>query len=117
MVSLGPVILSDELILTGLESSVPVIVSSRRTITGRHIVRTDPAPGGRKLSLDGTHHFTYAQRDAVVALAALGQPVTLVHHRGTFVVRIIGLQLEPSIKYRDPIGTDWLSGSILLLEE
>jgi len=116
MVSLGSVILSDELLLTGLDSSVPVVVDAKRTLGGRQVVRTDPSPGGRSLSLDGKNHFTYDQKDAVQELAALRQAVTLVHHRGTFTVLIVGVQLDPSPKLKDPLGTNWLSGSILLLE-
>lgn len=116
MVSLGPIILSDELLLDGLDSSVPVVVDDKRTLGGRQVTRVDPAPGGRSLSLEGTNHFTYDQKDAVQALAALRQPITLTHYRGTFTVLIVGIKLEPSRKFRNPLGTDRLSGSILLLE-
>ena len=66
--------------------------------------------------LEGTHHWTYDQVAAIQALAASGAPVSLVHHRGTFSVVIASIEVEPSIDYANPSGSDWLSGSITLIE-
>ena len=115
-VTLGTVTLSDHLTLTGLETSPDVAVNQRRTLTGRSVLQLLPTPGGRTLVLEGTHHWTYAQIAAIKALAALGAPVALIHHRGTFTVVIVAVEVEPSIEYANPSGSDWLSGTVTLIE-
>lgn len=114
-VTLGTITLSDSLILTGLDTA-PVRVNQRRTLAGRSVTQAAPMPGGRTLTLSGENHWTYDQAAAIRTLAASGQPVSMVHHRGTFQVLIIGIELEPSINYANPSGSDWLSGSVTLLE-
>ena len=115
-VTLGTVTLSDHLTLSGLETSPDVAVNQRRTLTGASVLQLLPTPGGRTLVLEGRHHWTYAQIAAIKALAALGAPVALVHHRGTFTVVIVAVEVTPSIDYANPSGSDWLSGSITLIE-
>ena len=115
-VTLGAVTLSDHLTLDGLETSPDVAVNQRRTLTGRSVLQLLATPGGRTLTLEGTHHWTYAQIAAIKALAALGAPVALVHHRGTFSVVIVAVEVEPSIEYANPSGSDWLSGTVTLIE-
>lgn len=114
-VTLGAITLSDHLTLDGLDIA-PMRVTQRRTIAGRSITQSAPAPGGRTLVLAGEHHWTYDQAAALRALAALAAPVTLVHHRGAFNVLIQAIGLEPSIAYANPSGSDWLSGAVTLLE-
>ena len=114
-VSLGGITLSDDLILDGLDVA-QVRVNQRRTLAGRPITQTAPAPGGRTLTLSGEHHWTYDQAAAIRALSALAAPVALVHHRGSSTVMIIGIELEASVPYANPSGSDWLSGSVTLLE-
>lgn len=114
--TLGPLTLSEHLILSGLETAPDITVSQRRTLAGYSIVQQGFNIGGRTLTLQGRGHFTLAQIKAVKALAALGQPVTLIHHRGTFVVKIIGTPVEPAVNYSDPDDTVWYSGEITLLE-
>lgn len=113
--ALGAITLDENLILDGLETA-PVRVNQRRTLAGRPITQAAPAPGGRTLILSGEHYWTYDQATAIRALSGLGQPVTLSHHRGSFQVLIVSIELEPSITYANPSGSDWLSGSVTLLE-
>ena len=115
-VTSGTVTLSDHLTLSGLETGQAAAIGQRRTLTGRSVLQVQPTPGGRTLMLEGTHHWTYDQVAAVQALAASGAPVSLVHHRGTFSVVIASIEVEPSIDYANPSGSDWLSGSVTLLE-
>ena len=115
-VSLGAITLSDSLVLHGLENSVDAAVSQRRTLTGRSVIQVQPTPGGRTLQLEGQHHWTYDQVEAIKALAAAGSPVNLVHHRGTFTVVISAIEVEPSLDYSNPSGSDWLSGTVTLIE-
>ena len=114
-VTLGSITLSEDLILDGLDAA-PVRVNQRRTLAGRPITQAAPMPGGRTLTLSGEHHWTYDQAAAIRALSGIGQPVTLSHHRASLQVLIVGIELEPSITYANPSGSDWLSGSITLLE-
>ena len=114
-VSIGAITLSDHLTLAGIDIA-PVRITQRRTIAGRPITQSAPAPGGRVLTLSGEHHWTYDQAAALRALAALAAPVTLIHHRGAFTVLITAIKLEPSIAYANPGGSDWLSGAVTLLE-
>ena len=114
-VTIGAITLSDHLTLDGIDIA-PVRITQRRTIAGRPITQSAPAPGGRTLVLAGEHHWTYDQAAALRALAALAAPVLLIHHRGAFNVLIQAIELEPSITYANPSGSDWLSGSVTLLE-
>jgi hypothetical protein len=61
-------------------------------------------------------HFILSQIEAVQALCALRQPITLVHHRGTFTVMISKIEVDQSIRYADPDGNTWYSGTITLIE-
>lgn len=117
MITLGDIPLSDHLILDGLEAAPPVAAQQRRTISGRAVVRVDPLVGGRVLALKGEHHFTLGQLLAIQDLAAAGQLVQLVHHRGTYTVLITGIA-DPvaSFDHADPTLDAWYSCSINLLE-
>lgn len=115
-VKLGDIILSNELLLDGLEEAPDVAVIQKRTVVGRSIVRVDPTPGGRQLTLSGENHVTLEQITAIKQLAALGQLVRLEHHRGSFNVYIIGVKATPTVGYADPIGSDWYSCEILTIE-
>ena len=116
MTTLGSVTLSDDLILEGLETAPPIAHSQRRTLTGESVVQAAPVSGGRKLALAGDNHFTLADIEAVQALAGAGQPVTLTHHRGTFTVLIVSIEVEPAFNHADPQPGDWYSGRINLIE-
>jgi hypothetical protein len=117
-VSLGAITLSDDLVLNGLETAPDIVVSQKRTLAGRSIIQTAPISGGRTLTLSSERHFTLAQVQAVKSLAALGQPVTLVHHRGTFQVLITATTLDPddSGLHSNPTSTEWYSGDLTLIE-
>ena len=116
MTMLGTVELSDHLVLSGLETAPDIAVSQRRTISGESVIQTAPVAGGRKLTLSGENSFTLAQIEAVKALAAMGQPVSLVHHRGTFTVLVAGTDVEPVEDHADPGPDDWYSGDITMIE-
>jgi len=115
-VTLGAITLSDNLVLSGLESSADIVINQRRTLSGNSVVQTGPMIGGRTLTLQGEDHFTLSQIQAVKAMATLGQPVILKHHRGTFTVLIIGTPVEPTFDHANPDVTAWHSGEITLLE-
>jgi hypothetical protein len=117
-VTLGALTLSDDLVLSGLETAPDLVVNQKRTLSGRSILQTAPISGGRTLTMSGERHYTLAQVQAVKALAALGQPVTLVHHRGTFQVLITATALDPDDagRHSNPTSAEWYSGDITLIE-
>jgi len=120
-VSLGSVVLSDHLILQGIEAAPAVAYSSRRTLGGRMVLQLGPTlPAGRELALQSEGHLTYANVAAIKALQAIGQPVALVHPRASLTVLITGVEVEADQDYVNPAaaGADpWYSGTINLLEE
>lgn len=116
MITLGGISLSDHLILGGIETAPDLAYSQRRLIGGASYVQTDAIIGGRELTLSGENHFTLAEITAVKALAAAMQPVTLVHHRGTFTVLIVAVEATPTFAHADPDDDSWYSGSINMIE-
>lgn len=113
---LGSVELSDHLVLDGLEPAADLVATSRRLIGGAAVVQTDGNQGGRVLRLVAENHLTLQQIQDVKALAALRQPVTMTHHRGSFVVLITGTPVDPATTYADPAAEDWYSGEITMIE-
>jgi len=114
-VTLGGVALSDHLILEGLETSPGVSIFSNRTLGGSMVSVPTQLDGGRTLTLSGENHFTLGEIEAVKSLEALGQTVTLEHHRGSFSVLITNVDVTPT-QYADPVDDDWLSGTITMIE-
>jgi len=117
-ITLGPLTLSDDLVLSGIETADDVVVSQRRTLGGVSRLQVDPLSGGRTLTLSSDRHLTLAQVQAIKALASLGQPVTLAHHRGTYAVIITATAVEPddASTHSNPTATEWYSGDITLIE-
>lgn len=118
MTMLGTLTLSDDLVLAGLDNAPVVAFSQRRTTSGRSVIRTDPVVGGRTLSLQSERHLTLADVTAIRALAAQNEPVTLVHHRGTFTVKVVGtpVEMDDVELYSNPPDDTWYSGEITLIE-
>ena len=90
-VTLGGVTLSDDLVLLGLETGGRVASSLRYTLGGVAVVQAVPLSGGRELVLQSENHLSLAEVQAVRDIEALAEPVTLVHHRGTFSVLNTGI--------------------------
>lgn len=114
-VSLGGVILSDHLVLEGLETGPLVAYSIKTTLGGSAIVQSDDmdADIGIKLRLQGENHFTLQQIQDVRALR--GQTVELIHPRGTYQVIVLKTPAEPAINYADPVADDWYGGEIIMI--
>ena len=94
-VTLGDITLSDSIVLDGLENSPVIAQSARRTLGGRMVLQVGATlSGGRILTLSGDNHWTLGQASAIRDIAALGQNVSLVHHRGTFTVLIVQINLK-----------------------
>lgn len=116
-VMLGSIVLSDHLILDGLESAPGVAYSARRTLGGRLAVQIGPTlVKGRTLTLVAENHLTMAQISAIKDIEAKGLSVDLSHHRGSFRVVVTAVDVEPTVAYADPDLNDWYSGTITMLE-
>ncbi len=115
-VSLGGITLSDDLVLD--IGAAGVAYSQRRLIGGASVVQADGNSGGRTLILQGERpRFTLAQVEEIRSAQALGIPVELVHHRGTFTVLITDTSnLQAAEAYADAAADDWYSGTITLIE-
>ena len=118
MTTLGALTLSDDLVLSGLETATEVVVTQRRTLGGVSRLQVDAISGGRTLTLSSERHLTLAEIQAIKALAALRQPVALVHHRGSYTVLITGTPVEPddASLHSNPSAGDLYSGDITLIE-
>lgn len=104
----------NELVLLGLQAN-PLAVSSQRSEGGILHVLTAEMDGGRELELEGT--ILLSQQEAVVAIAALRNPVALVHPLFSGSVLITGTAFKSAeTEYVNPEPTCWVSGSIYLLE-
>jgi len=108
-ISVGGLALSDNLLLRGLRGE-PVAVDVQRSEGGVALVLIGDMESGRPLALEG--YFTAAQVDALMDMARLKQPVTLVHPRGTFSWLITGSSLEPWIDYVEPDPGDYEFGTV-----
>lgn len=113
---LGTLILSDDLILDGIENSPGISFSQRRTLTGESIVQSNVLTGGRKLKLISKSDLTFKNVQDIKSIENTGQPVILKHERGTFNVLITSLDVSPDIERPEPEDADWFSGTINLLE-
>jgi hypothetical protein len=118
--SLGSRTLSDHLLLQGIEGAPGVAHSARRTLGGRTVVQIGPTlSGGRLLQLQSDGHLKQADVDAIKAIEAAGQVVTLIHPRATLSVLVVAVELEPDQQLVNPSasGADpWYSGTITLQE-
>lgn len=122
-VSLGGIVLDDNLRLDGVLTQSAMAGSVRSTMGGvcvQHIAIS----GGKTLQLVATMDgnsvhglFTGAQLASLAALRDTGAPVPLVHHLGTFQVWIppTGIAVEQVFDYADPDGTAWYVGTITII--
>lgn len=113
-ISLGGLVLNDNLLLRGLRSA-PVAVDIQRSDEGVSQILIAPLEGGRALGLEG--YFSAAQVDQIEAMSKGLLPVTLIHPRGTFQVLITDLsELANWVDYVEPDPDDYETGTIQLIE-
>ena len=113
---LGTILLSDHLVLEGVETAKLITANLRRTITGRAVVQVAHNISGRSLSLVSESHLTLQDIIDIKAIEAQGDPVPLVHARGVFSVLITGLDVTQVFSCSNPAVDEWYSGNINLLE-
>lgn len=112
----GTLTLSDNLVLSGLETAAPAVHSARRLIGGAVVVQSDANIGGRVLRLNSANHLALSDVEQIQSLFAAGQPITVTHHRGTFTVVITGMDLAPARDHANPYQDALYSGDIYLQE-
>lgn len=123
-VKIGNIILDDDLRLDGIEEAGDIVVSQYVAFDGSVDLLTMPPATQRQFSLAATPSgsgsvgaFTLAQLQAIKAVAAVGQPVTVAHHRGTFSVIITGIQEIVNIAdHANPTADDWYTATITMIE-
>lgn len=109
-VKIGNIALDEHLQLYGLEESEDVLLSQLTSFDGTTEIMTMPGSGSRPLSLsaslDGDRllgFFLLSQITAIKSVARAGQPVTFIHHRGTFTVLVESVTgVVPVIDLVDP---------------
>jgi hypothetical protein len=121
--SIGGLALSDDLILSGPINQARVATKTRATLGGRTVVTAVPQATGRLLVLStyrgsggsaGT--VTMTQAEQLAAWRDAASEVELVHHRGTFRVVILGLELEPINGVADPGASTLMVGAVTMIE-
>lgn len=122
--NLGPVALDDNLRLYGVQAQATVAMSVRPTF-GAPVTQRCARSGGDTLTLVASVSgnqvrgvFTLTQVEAIATLRDLGEPVSLVHHLGTFTVMIPPTALdglEQVMDYANPGADEWYTGTIPLI--
>ncbi|MBU1418330.1 MAG: hypothetical protein KKI15_07575 [Proteobacteria bacterium] len=123
-VQIGNIVLDDNLRLHGIETAKDIAVEQIGVLDGSSVFQTMPISGGRSLSLVATKEgntlkgkILRSQLMAIKSLAAGGQPVTLVHHLGTFSVLIISTEdVIPVFDKADPQADAPYTGTITMIE-
>ena len=119
MISLGTRILSDHLLLDGVFTMPLTVSSTTITLGGCVVHQSIEQTGGQKLELydpgDGLGHFTGADLRAINEYRRTAEPVDFIHHIGSWRVIVIGVDVQQSIKYNDPIDADGYAGTVTLL--
>lgn len=124
MITLGPVVISDNMYLEGVEKANSVSVEQVRTVDGESYLTVVPSPGGRTLTL-GTSQLNGATQgiwcqtviDEIKALEATGNAQTLSYQGEVYVVVISSTSSITQMFQREPLGPNKkYTGVINLIE-
>lgn len=123
MITLGGVTISDDMYLSGLESSKMVSVDQRRTIDGVSFVRLKPMIGGRALSLGSQNgggsiqgFWELSTIEQIKSLELQAQSVILDYRGTQYTVFIVGTDFQPFLQFEIEGPTKKFTGSVSLLE-
>lgn len=123
MITLGGVSISDDMYLSGLESSRLVSVDQQRSIDGFSIIRIKPSVGGRSLTLGSQNRGNSLQGlwdkstiDSIKSLELQAQPVILSYRGTDYTVYIVGTEFTPMLQFELESPTKKFTGSVSLLE-
>lgn len=123
MITLGGILISEDMYLSGLESSVLVVIDQQRTIDGVSVVKARPSIGGRSFSLGSQNSGGSVQGfwdmsviEQIKSLELQSQSVIL-NYRGTqYTVFIVGTDFKPFLQFEIESPTKKFTGSVSLLE-
>ena len=100
-VVLGGVTLDDSLQLLGMETNEDIAYSVRDLLGGPSVIQVDQRDTGARLGLQAINEGTrkmaeYCQHEieSLKAIAALGQPVPLIHPYSTLALSVFILEFE-----------------------
>lgn len=122
-VSLGGIVLDDNLRLNGDISGSQIAMSIRRTF-GAPVIQKVTVSAGKKLvlmatmsgeSIDGS--YTRLQLEQLAVHRDTGFPISLIHHLGSFNVIIPpdGIQEEIMQDYANPGPDDLYTGTVTMI--
>jgi hypothetical protein len=123
MITLGGVVISDDMYLDGLDNASLASVEQLRTVDGNSIIRARPTPGGREITL-GTQNrsgatqgiWCYSVIELVKQMELAALPVSL-NYRGTlFEIIITGANFEPLLQFELEGPNKMFTGTISLIE-
>lgn len=124
-ISLGGLVLSDDLIIENIYNAASIGQSENITIGGSPVVHSDPQSGGRNFLLTthmlNGHHvgtFTTAQLDTLKAHETSGSEIVFIYETQTFNIKIKagGFNVKPLLPKANQSATDLHVGSITLIE-
>lgn len=111
-VTLGDIVLEDDMILRGLQTD-RVAVDVQRSDAGVAQILIADVEGGQSLELYGW--YTFDQEEQILALSAGKGQVILDHPRFNGLVIITGTSLEDLDEFANPDGDDIRVGVVNLL--
>lgn len=117
-VTIGGITLSNDLALRGLDDLKPIAQNFLPTLAGGTVVQQMAITSGHSLSLvadDRGGFITYGESVSIRALQAAGNPIVLVHPRGTYEVMVEQVNWEPLVDFVDKENSDQGLGSIELI--
>lgn len=122
-VSLGPVQLDDNLVLTGIEINADTAYSVRELLGGPAVIQMDARDVGAQIAVtairDGSRRqgqFCQYQIDELKSVAKLRQPVSLVHPKGMYSVYILDFVVIETDEREAPQPNKKYHGSIICQE-
>ena len=118
MISIGSVILDDNLLLPGHKNIATRAGSTRTTLGGRAVHQSVALPNGQELVLTDPGEyglFTGDQVDAINAYKSSAEVVDFVHHLGSWRVIVDSVDVEQSDGLADPTGAHTYIGTITMI--
>lgn len=122
-VQIGDIALNDSLRMGGIDGMASRATTVRYLCGGGIVVQSVAIGAGQQIELkaeaDGNKiygYFTLAQINAIAALQAAGEIVTLRHHRGSWLVSVSSIEVEPIWTYlANPADDDKFIGTITMI--
>ncbi len=123
-VTLGGIVISDNMYLGGVVESKQVVHQQVRTVEGNSLLRVTTTPGGRTLTLgttnlDGATQGIWCQSkiEEIKVFEAAGTSIILNHHGDTYTVRIIDTSDFAQMFQFEPASPDKkFTGKITMIE-